>query len=62
MRVREHRGYGHGLRPGEDWDMNCLSCKREKAEGMVPVITGTDDGGPGNAEEVAGDGMALHWH
>lgn len=29
MRVREHRGFGHGLRPGEDRDLNCPSCKRE---------------------------------
>lgn len=28
-RVREHRGYGHGLRPGEDRDLNCPSCKAE---------------------------------
>jgi len=39
FRVREHHGYGHGLAPGTDHDMNCLSCKRERAAGQVPVIT-----------------------
>lgn len=29
MRVREHHGYGHGLRPGEDRDINCPNCRRE---------------------------------
>lgn len=31
MRVRNHQGFGHGLRPGTDSDMNCLSCQREDA-------------------------------
>lgn len=42
MRVRNHKGFGHGLRPGTDQDMNCLSCQREQAEGTEPVITGED--------------------
>ena len=39
MRIREHRGYGHGLRPGTDWDMNCPNCQRDKRLGIAPVIT-----------------------
>ena len=31
FRVREHRGFGHGLAPGTVSDMNCPSCKREGA-------------------------------
>lgn len=38
MRVREHHGFGHGLRPGDDQDINCLSCKREREAGAEPVI------------------------
>ncbi len=45
MRVREHNGFGHGLRPGTDHDMGCGSCKRERAAGITPVITGQDDDG-----------------
>lgn len=29
FRVREHRGFGHGLSPGEDRDLNCPVCTRE---------------------------------
>jgi hypothetical protein len=29
FRVREHRGFGHGLAPGTDRDINCGSCTRE---------------------------------
>jgi hypothetical protein len=29
MNIREHRGFGHGLRPGESHDMNCHACTRE---------------------------------
>lgn len=43
MRVREHHGYGHGLRPGEDRDLNCPSCKREQQSGTEPRITGHED-------------------
>lgn len=43
MQVREHRGWAHGLAPGMDHDINCLGCSREAAEGITPVITGTDD-------------------
>jgi hypothetical protein len=42
MRIREHKGFGHGLRPGTTEDINCPICKREKAEGTEPVITGED--------------------
>lgn len=42
MRVREHSGWGHGLPPGTNHDINCKACRREKAEGKEPVITGTD--------------------
>ena len=38
MRVREHRGFGHGLRPGTDRDINCGSCQAEQAAGQAPVI------------------------
>jgi hypothetical protein len=46
-RIREHRGFGHGLRPGEDHDMNCPSCLRERAEDtLVPYEDSTIyDGG-----------------
>jgi len=37
--VRNHPGFGHGLRPGTTEDINCPSCKREKAAGVVPDIT-----------------------
>jgi hypothetical protein len=42
MQVREHHGFGHGLTPGTTEDINCVSCKREKAEGAEPHITGYD--------------------
>jgi hypothetical protein len=42
MRVREHHGWGHGLPPGTDRDINCRACRREQAEGQEPVITGSD--------------------
>jgi hypothetical protein len=42
MRTRYHRGFGHGLLPGTDHDMNCIACKRERAEGIKPLIQGTD--------------------
>jgi hypothetical protein len=29
MDIREHHGYGHGLRPGTTRDINCPSCRRE---------------------------------
>jgi|SoimicMinimDraft_15_1059743.scaffolds.fasta_scaffold05828_1 hypothetical protein len=37
--VRNHGNFGHGLRPGQTEDINCPSCKREKAEGKEPDIT-----------------------
>ena len=47
MRIREHHGFGHGLRPGDDWDMNCPSCKAEREAGKTPVITEDGWAGPG---------------
>jgi hypothetical protein len=49
MRVREHQGFGHGLAPGTDHDMNCTSCQSERAAGTPPVITGQD--GPGKRRQ-----------
>lgn len=43
MRTRWHLSYGHGLTPGTDHDMLCPSCKRERAEGRQPDITGEED-------------------
>lgn len=43
MRIIHHKGFGHGLRPGHNHDINCGSCIREVAEGVEPEITGTDD-------------------
>lgn len=45
MRIREHKGWGHGLRPGEDRDINCCACKREHEQGQEPSIAGRDGGG-----------------
>jgi hypothetical protein len=42
MRVRNHKGFGHGLKPGTDEDINCSSCIKEKAAGITPDITGED--------------------
>lgn len=39
MNIRHHNGFGHGLRPGTDYDINCLSCQQERAQGIPPVIT-----------------------
>jgi hypothetical protein len=44
MQIREHHGFGHGLRPGTTEDINCPSCKHEKAEGQEPRIH--EDGQP----------------
>lgn len=42
MRVREHRGFGHGLRPGEAGDLNCAACIREglPADELTRLIDG----------------------
>jgi hypothetical protein len=40
MKVREHQGWGHGLNPGTDHDINCISCRKET--GQEPVITGSE--------------------
>lgn len=31
FRTREHGNWGHGLQPGTDADLNCVSCQREDA-------------------------------
>jgi hypothetical protein len=41
VRVREHKGFGHGLRSGDTYDMNCPSCQRERAEDVL--VPGEDD-------------------
>ena len=43
MRIREHGNYGHGLEPGTDADLNCLSCRAEQDKGTAPRITGEDE-------------------
>jgi len=43
MRIRQHHGYGHGLNPGDNSDLNCPSCQDDIAEGIPPVITATAD-------------------
>jgi hypothetical protein len=41
MQVREHPGFGHGLRPGQAGDLNCASCIREDAaERLTEMIDG----------------------
>jgi hypothetical protein len=49
MRVRWHRSYGHGLRPGEDRDLGCPNCTREDRN-RVPC----GDCGGGYWQEYAG--------
>lgn len=29
MEIREHKSWGHGLRPGTTHDINCLACQKE---------------------------------
>ena len=43
MRIREHDDYGHGLEPGTDRDLNCLSCRAEQDKGTRLRITGEDE-------------------
>lgn len=51
MRIRNHGNYGHGLREGTDWDMNCPTCQFDRERGNAPVIT--EDGfGPGVKREI----------
>lgn len=33
-----HKGWGHGLSPGTTFDLCCIACKRERAEGTEPNI------------------------
>jgi hypothetical protein len=49
-RVRQHKGYGHGLRPGTDHDMNCPSCQRDRAAGITPVIEHDEHDGDSGME------------
>src|SRR6516162_7175150 len=46
MRIREHDGFAHGLRPGTDADLGCYACQAEAAAGTPPRITGSDEAGP----------------
>jgi hypothetical protein len=39
MLIRNHRGFGHGLKPGTTRDLNCPSCTAEAAAGIMPDIT-----------------------
>jgi hypothetical protein len=57
MRVRQHKGFGHGLRPNTDQDINCTSCIREHANGVEPTITGEDAYDP--RHPFYGDGGSL---
>lgn len=58
MRVRQHNGYGHGLRDGDDWDMNCPTCKADKAAGIAPVIV--EDGfGPGVKRAIYANSITI---
>lgn len=59
MRSRVHRGFGHGLRPGSDQDLNCTSCKREREAGQWPVIAGEGKEEPGMA--LAGSDDIAGW-
>lgn len=55
MRIRQHRNYGHGLTLGTDHDINCRECQRDRAAGVAPVITGSEDPGrsPGHVHTFA---------
>ena len=55
MQIREHRGFGHGLRPGTTHDMNCPSCQAERAAGKPPQIH--DSTVPWNPVSWAGQGF-----
>lgn len=39
FRVREHKDWGLGLRPGITGDTNCAACRREDGAGQRPLIT-----------------------
>lgn len=43
MRIRQHNGFGHGLEPGRNQDINCPSCKQEREANIEPTIEGDDD-------------------
>ena len=44
MEMRYHKGFGHGLRPGETSDMNCPSCKREDSARLFQITVADEDG------------------
>jgi hypothetical protein len=46
MRIREHGGFAHGLRPGTGAGLGCHACQAEAAAGTPPRITGSDEPGP----------------
>jgi hypothetical protein len=31
MEVKQHSNWGHGLHPGQAFDMNCIACQKERA-------------------------------
>lgn len=31
MNIAEHGNWGHGLTPGQEYDINCTACQRERA-------------------------------
>ena len=43
MRIRTHGSFGHGLEPGTDHDISCSICVHERAAGVTPSISGSDD-------------------
>jgi hypothetical protein len=44
MDIREHRGFAHGLRPGQTRDLNCASCANEDTLGVPPNIRRSSNG------------------
>lgn len=39
MKVRQHRGFSHGVKPDEAGDLNCPSCQRETGIAVGHVFT-----------------------
>jgi hypothetical protein len=46
FRIRYHKTYGHGLRPGTDRDINCGSCIQEDATRTAHVGIADPSQGP----------------
>ena len=59
MRIREHDGFAHGLRPGTDAGLGCYACQAEAAAGTPPRITGSDQAGPVMTVDSPADVNAL---